>query len=369
MKNSNSGRKASTALVCLGFFVLIFQGCTESVPPVKIAAILSLTGPGSNSAGVREAMQMAVEEVNAQGGISGHRILLIVQDSRSDPEAAIKIFQRLETEKHPDIYISGLSSITLALSPLAEDRHVPLIGIVTSVPDVTKNRQWTFRFYFTSHAEAATAMNIAGKLNIKTLGMIYLNDPYGRSCFTLLKEKFDSNKWRLEGIAFNKKTVDFSPQIAYATKFPAIYMVGYVNHIRDFLPQLRTRGYQGAVIVASGGANSNVRNLPEANNIYVAAPALYNPQYVYARQLRQKFQNRFQRELEHQDAVGYDFIKLLAGLLNEIPVNRESIRTSLLQGFTFPCAVGNINVAPGSNDIQFDLLPGVINKGQIDYRF
>jgi branched-chain amino acid transport system substrate-binding protein len=357
--------------VLMGIFAVAgaYQGCAESEPPVKITAILSLTGPGSNSAGVREAMQMAVEEVNAQGGVAGRSIALNIQDSRSDPKLAVNLFRRLEKDDPPDIYIAGLSSITSALAPLAEEHHVPLIGIVTTAQDVTKDRKWTFRFYFTAQIESTTAMHIISKLNIKELGLVYLDDPYGYSCYTHLKDKFESKKGRIKTVSFTKDTSDFNRQIDAVIKCPAIYMIGYVNHIRDFIPQVRKKGYQGIIIVGSGGANSNVRNLPAADKVYVAAPALYNPQYVYARQLRAKFQVRFRRELEHQDATGYDLIKLLAGLLSDISVNRENTQKRLLQGFAFPCAMGNINVAPGSNEINFDLLPGVINNGQIDYRF
>ncbi|MBT8339477.1 MAG: ABC transporter substrate-binding protein [Desulfatitalea sp.] len=357
-----------TNILC--FMACVFcLACGQDKAPFKIVANISLTGPGSSSAGIGEAMQLAVDEVNAMGGVSGRKIELIVEDNQSSPEVAVTLFRRVEAAHRPDIYISGLSSITKTLSPLAEANQVPLIGLITSAPEVTQNKKWTFRFYFTAYDEAETAMNILEKLQIDRLGVIYLDDPYGRSCHLLLSEKVKAAGGAVTATPFVRGQTDFSGQIVQVMDTQAVYLAGYVSHMTMLVPQLRTAGYAGEIICGSGGASSKVRRIAAAEGIYVAAPAIYNPQYIYARSLREKFYMRYGRELEHQDATGYDLIKLLAGLLDGKPIDRASIKKTLEQGFTYPSAMGNVTVPAGSHEINFELLPGRIKNAGIDYRF
>ena len=85
--------------------------------PVKIGAIISLTGPSSNLIDVKDGMELAVDEINSWGGIDGRKIKLVVEDSKSSPEEGKTAFQRLEADEHPDLYVSVTSSVSMVLAP------------------------------------------------------------------------------------------------------------------------------------------------------------------------------------------------------------------------------------------------------------
>jgi len=109
--------------------------------PIKIGVTLSETGPGSGI-GIeeRDGMLMAVDEINARGGINGRPIELIIVDSESNPEKAKKDFLEIEETHAPLMYISSTSSISTAVAPLAEEREVVLM-IFATAREITVDKQ------------------------------------------------------------------------------------------------------------------------------------------------------------------------------------------------------------------------------------
>ena len=120
---------AGVVVIAVGVF---FALKIHEEDPIKIGAIISLTGPASHLVDVRDSMELAVEEVNAWGGINGRKLDLIVEDSRSSPEAAKKAFDRIEALDHPLLYVSVTSVVSSALSPLAKKNRVVLVGLVAT---------------------------------------------------------------------------------------------------------------------------------------------------------------------------------------------------------------------------------------------
>ena len=109
-------------LICL----VAISGCVEQKEPIKIGAILTMTGSAANiGEEVRDGLNLAIEEVNARGGINGREVELILEDCKTDKEEAIRIFKELEETNPPDVHVSITSLISIALAPLAEEHRVP----------------------------------------------------------------------------------------------------------------------------------------------------------------------------------------------------------------------------------------------------
>jgi len=78
---------------------------------IKIAAVLSLTGPGQYSGvEVRDGMLLVVDEINSRGGINGKEIELIIEDHKTNPEEGKEAFDKIERTHHPVLYLSTQSS-------------------------------------------------------------------------------------------------------------------------------------------------------------------------------------------------------------------------------------------------------------------
>jgi len=168
-------------VIAIGIGSLFFFDESVGGETIKIGVILPITGLGSGI-GIenRDGMLMAVDEINSLGGINGRLVELIIVDNETNPEKAKKDFLEIEETHAPLLYISSLSTISTPVSLLVEEHEVVLIALTTSASEVTQDKEWTFRYYPMSDVEAVPILQILDDLDIKNLGILYLNDEYGR---------------------------------------------------------------------------------------------------------------------------------------------------------------------------------------------
>lgn len=333
---------------------------------IKIGAIISLTGPGSHLVDLKSSMLLAVQEVNSRGGINRRKIELIIEDSKSNPEESKKAFQKIEREHHPVLYISTLSSVSLALAPLAEKNSVVLIGLVASSPELTKQNDWVFRYYVSAKDEVEPILYILKDLKVRTLGILYQDEPHGFSLYMLLKKRFEKDGSLAIGESFQAKNTDFKIGIQKLKNAEAIYVAGYVLPMGRVIRKLKNERYKG-FILATSGISSLVETVPELNGVYLAAPIIYNQDFLFAKEIRRKYEARYKKTFNHQAANGYDCIRLLAGLIEDHEISRKNIKSLLKEGFIYPGIFGDIDVKPGQHDIEFPLYPAKIVEGKIEY--
>ena len=89
--------------------------------PVKIGVILPLTGEAATyGISDREGMLLAIEKINAEGGINGRKVRLIVEDSEGDPKGGISAFRKLVEIEGVKVIMTELSSVSMAIAPLVK---------------------------------------------------------------------------------------------------------------------------------------------------------------------------------------------------------------------------------------------------------
>ncbi len=115
--------------------------------PIKIGSLTSLTGPftpwGIPSS---QGMQLAVDEINAAGGIDGRMLELIIVDDQSDAEEAVKQIEKLHEEGVVAVGGTISSGIAIATSLVAEEAQIPLfLSKAGSSAILTADSRYTFR--------------------------------------------------------------------------------------------------------------------------------------------------------------------------------------------------------------------------------
>lgn len=161
---------------------LLMTGCGGD-EAIKIGAILPLTGPietiGKN---IKCAVETAVADVNAEGGIKGRKIQIFFEDSVGMPDNGVAAFMKLVKEDGCTAIIGPVSSeVTLRVAPLAERYNVPIISPTSSSPEITKKgNDWVFRVYPSDTIEARRlADTIFTKLYIRKFIPIAIKNSYG----------------------------------------------------------------------------------------------------------------------------------------------------------------------------------------------
>lgn len=337
--------------------------------PIRIGAILPVTGNnGVSGQNMRDGMQLAVEEINKRGGVNGNRIELVLEDSKSDPQAAVAAFDRMESGRTPLFYVSFVGSIGMALAPLAEEKHVVLVGLITAVNDFTRGREWVFRYWPMGQEYVSCLLRILHDLKAEKLGILYQNDEFGIEQYQLTSKQFADAGGNVEAAKVEMKETDFRSKIASLKNQDAIYAAFTGNLIGVALKQIKETGYRGAVLMHVGAANPALFNLPELDGVYVTAPIIHNPNYLYAKDAGDKFVSRYRKPFDQWAANGYDFIKLISGLLEDRQITRQGVRDLLAGGFEYSGVFGSLKVKAGEHDFTFPLYPAQVVNGGLKYR-
>lgn len=119
-------------------FVIMAPGCTKKKEPIKIGLLTTLTGVASTS-GIhsRNAGMLAVDQINKSGGVNGRLIKLIVRDDQGRPEEALRVAEELVNEGVIAIIGPYLSTLSVKIVPLMNEKNVLLISAGTTTVELT----------------------------------------------------------------------------------------------------------------------------------------------------------------------------------------------------------------------------------------
>lgn len=337
--------------------VLFFTLKEKEKEPIKIGALLPLTGVGGESGKLlRDGIFTSLEEVNSRGGINGRPVEVVIKDTEADPEVAKRVFQEMEDEVKPVLYISALSRIGTSIGPLAEEAEAPMLVLVATSDEVTKGKDWVFKFPQSASAELPPSLFHFEKLGIKRLGILYVNDAFGLNLFKAIGDAFEETGGIVESISFEADELDFREYIVEVEDTDAIYFLGLQNNRRAFFPQVAESDYSGYLIGPSDV--SNEIGIEGTEGAYVATPGLFNPANIVA------------REKGYGDvysASGYDGMSIFAYLLEGEEITRENVREVLDGGFTYSSVWGILTVQSGDHDFVGPLLPAQIVDGEFEF--
>ena len=120
---------------------------TPTPEPFRIGVMESLTGPGETYGTVaNQAKQMAVDEINAAGGVNGHMLELVVEDSKCNAQDAITAYNKLTDVDGVKIILgTSCSGAMLGVAPLAEKEGVVMFSGLATNPDIAEAGDYIFR--------------------------------------------------------------------------------------------------------------------------------------------------------------------------------------------------------------------------------
>ncbi len=187
---------AVLATFCLGAFA---QG-----KPIKIGEINSYSSMPQFTSPYRQGWQLAVEEVNAKGGLLGRKVEVIARDDAGKPEEALRHAIELTSLEHVDVLAGGfLSNVGLALADhaLKNKRLFVASEPLTDALVWDKGNRYTFRLRPSTYMQAAMLVEEAAKLPAKRWATIAPNYEYGQSAVASFKELLKVRRPDVEFVA------------------------------------------------------------------------------------------------------------------------------------------------------------------------
>jgi branched-chain amino acid transport system substrate-binding protein len=213
----------SLLVALLSTFTLLVAGLAAPAlaqRPVKIGVLTPLSPPGDAAAGqfIVRGAKMAVEDVNARGGVlSGRKIELVVEDDSGTPEKGAAGFRKLATQDQVAAVIGQFhSSVMGAVQVLAEQFQIPVFSTQASAKGITeKHLNYTFRTHVIDPDRCQLWTRWVKERGFKRVALITENTDYGIGLVEETKKAFASMLpgAELKTIIFDRAVVDLTPQM------------------------------------------------------------------------------------------------------------------------------------------------------------
>lgn len=355
--------------------LLVATACRSSDSPI----LIGLAGPFTDPVGapMKRAAELAVEELNAQGGIRGRPIQLLERNDFANADSAVFVAT--------DLYNAGVVAVvghlysgqTLAAAPVYNTGEAPVVAISpsSSAPDVSGQGRYTFRLCPSDLAHgAALARWIRGPLGLERGAVLYLNDEYGRGVRMTFAQEF--NRLRGELLSVDPYLGD-APDVAFyldrlakSARAQFLVVAGNRMEAEQVLREARKRS-MNAPLLGADGLEGIEQSGPLAEGAYVSQaylPSLDRP-------ANRKFVAAYQRKYSDAGppnqpaAATYDAIYLLREVIGRAGVDREAVRNALagvgtatpaFEGVTGRIAFDSLGDVPGS-----EVHIGVVRAGTI----
>lgn len=226
---------------------------------LKIGAFMSLTGDTAQyGISALNGIRMAVEEANARGGVGGHRVELIVQDTRSDAVETEVVVRRLAGEYGVQALVGEIvSSRSLVAARIAQGERVPMLTPSSTSPEVTKQGDYVFRSCYTDPFQGAAIAQFAARtLHARRAALLIdSGQRYSIELARIIGEEFKrqggeiiSEQSYIEGAG------DFSPQLAEvgAARPDVIFVPGYYLEAGLLARQAKELGLPAPLVGGDG---------------------------------------------------------------------------------------------------------------------
>jgi branched-chain amino acid transport system substrate-binding protein len=320
-----------------GSLVVMFCACHLSREPIRIGLAGSLSDPVGIP--MKRAAELAVEEINAKGGVQGRPLELIEQDDYADPDSAVFVAT--------DLYEAGVSAVighlfsgtTLAASPVYNGGPDPVAAISpsSSSPEISTAGDYTFRICPSDLAHGvALARWVHDTLGLERGAVLYLNDQYGRGVRQTFVRDFVRRGGELISIdPYLGDTPDVAPYLDRLVKLGRVQFLlvaGNRGEAEEILRQARTRGLQMPVLGGDG-----LEGIEEAgaiaDGVYLSSAYLPTLSTSANRAFLQAYRKKFPSAgLPNQPAAAtYDAVYLLRDVIAKAGPKRKDVRKTLAQ--------------------------------------
>jgi branched-chain amino acid transport system substrate-binding protein len=259
--------------------VLAFAGCAkQGGGTIKVGVYGSLTGTTATfGESTVKGVQLALDELNAAGGIGGKKVTIISEDDQSKPEEAATAAQKLITQDHVIALIGEVSSSrSLAAAPIAQSNGVIMISPSSTNPEVTKKGNFIFRTCFIDPFQGTVMAKFAStNLGLKRVAILTdVKNDYSMGLTQFFKEEFVG---KLGGSvvgeqAYSEGDSDFRSQLTSlkANNPEALYVPGYYTEVGLIARQARELGITVPILGGDGWVSDKLLEIggPALNNSY-----------------------------------------------------------------------------------------------------
>lgn len=304
-------------VIIVGVITFFWIKQTQEQNVIKIGATLPLSGDaavwGKNT---QEGIELALKEVNSSGGVLERKIRVVYEDTQALPKQGVSAYQKLTAvDKVQAIIDDSVSSVTLAMAPLAERDRVVILSTGATSPKISGIGKYIFRIWNSDAYEGEIAAKYAfEKLKLRTIAILYINNEYGKGLDSVFTSEFENLGGKIvTSESFAQNATDMRTQLTkIAGKNPeALYLVGYPKEIPIALKQARELGLRTRFLGTVAMQDPQLIQTAGIAAEGLIFPYPKDPTGAHIERFKKSFKEKYGKEPGITVDVGYDALKII----------------------------------------------------------
>lgn len=376
-------KKSLVMLLAAGLMLSMTAGCTAKPAvnndEIKIGINYELSGGvatyGQSSV---DGIMMAIDEINAAGGVNGKTITPVRYDNKSDPQEAATLANKLiSQDKVLAILGPATSGSFKAQISVAEREKIPVVSGSATADDVTVDatglKNYAFRICYTDSFQGTAMANFALN-NLSAKSAVIIKDTssdYAKGLAENFAKTFAQGGGTIvteEG--YVAKDTDFS---AILTKiksldYDVIYLPGYYEEAGLIIKQARALGINAPFMGADGFDSPSLVSLAGASaltDVYFTNHYSSLDEDPTVTAFIEAFKAKYGRDPDAFNALGYDLAKFLIDSLSRAEtLSRDGVRDAMASTTNFVGVTGSFSMDENHNPVKAIVVVGLENGEQ-----
>lgn len=291
---------------------------TAQVDTIKVALVAPLSGDNATY-GVKQqnGYQLAIDEINANGGVLGAQLVLETYDDAGDPATAAAGAQRFADDD--EVMVLGgccLTSCTAAMLPITNDATLPEMVVSSSAASLLGLSDYFFRM---AVQDAQVGPQIAKKfaeMGYSNAVVLYPNNDYGTGLMESFVEEFKTSGEVLDSIEYQPTDQDYSAILTNVRDLnpDCIALCGTTTDSALIIEQARQMGIEAVMMGAPGVYNQNVIDIAgsAAEGVMAVGTFVANDPDEKVQKFVSDYQAKFNETPDHFAALAYDQMYVIA---------------------------------------------------------
>jgi branched-chain amino acid transport system substrate-binding protein len=335
----------------------------------------SLTGPQATfGTSTHNGIMMAMDEINAAGGINGRKIKVLTEDDQSKQEEAANAVTKLISQNSVVAVLGEVaSSCSLAAAPICQSNKIPMITPSSTNPQITQKGDYIFRMCFTDDYQGhSLAEYVSKNLGIKTAALLTdVKSDYSQGLGHYFEERFTQLGGKIVArSSYANGDADFKAQLSSVkgSNPQILFVPGYYTDIGQIAMQARDLGITAPLVGGDGWESPKL--------IAIGGKALegsfYSNHYFYGdpnpvvHDFVEKYKARYHETPDGMAALAYDAARALADAIKRAgKTDPAAVRDAIAATKGFNGVTGTINLGPDRNPVGKKLIIEEIKNGQL----
>lgn len=334
----------------------------QAADPIKIGAVLSVTGPAAFLGDPElKTLQMYVEDLNKKGGVLGRQLELVHYDDGSDANKANGFTKRLIDNDKVDVIIGGTTTgATMSMVPLVTKAETPFISLAGAVVVIEPVKKWVFKTPHTDRMAAEKVFEDMKKRGLTKVALLSETSGFGQS--GKKETEAVAAKYGITLVAnetYGAKDTDMSPQltkIKNTAGVQAVFVFGLGQG-----PAIVTKNYKQLGIAlplyqSHGVASDEFLKLagPAAEGVRLPSPAQLIPEQLPANDPQKAvvsaydlaYKTRYKSEVSTFGGYAYDALMLTVDAMKRAnSTDKAKVRDALESTKGFVATSGTFNMS------------------------